>query len=386
MSNLPFYEFNVPTKIISGLGSVNKLPEIVRSFGDNVLLLTGKNSVRQTGLLDRLQTLISSTNELRLTLFDRIDPEPECSIVNEAIAAAKEKGCDVVVGVGGGSVLDVAKVSAVLINKEGTVEQYVAGKEIIFPGIPCICIPTTAGSGSEVTPSAVFIDTKRGVKESIRHNYIHPQFAIIDAELTLTLPPKITAYSGMDALCQSIEAYVSKGSNTLTDAIAMQSIRLIAHSLKDAFKMGNNVNARQSMLHGSLLSGIALANARMGAVHGIAHPLGVKYHLPHGLVCGLLLPAVMEFNANYTLKYAQVAGLLGGLIRGMDKEKAGWIAIDKIKQLLTDLAFPWKLRDLDVKTEDFPEIARNSMRSGSLKANPRTVTEEDVINILKKAY
>lgn len=387
VAEIKTYEFNLPTKIISGLGSINRLPEIVSSFGDNVLLITGRNSARQTGLLDKLTALLSSTPELRMTLFDQVEPEPACSMVNAAIAVAREKGCDVIIGVGGGSVLDVAKAAAVLANKKGTIDEYMTGKEISFPGIPCICVPTSAGTGSEVTPNAVLIDPRRIVKESLRHHYMYPRVAVIDAELTITLSAKMTAYSGMDALCQAIESYVSRGSNTLTDAIALQSIQLIAQSIRDAYRIGSNVKARQNMLHGALLSGIALANAKMGAVHGIAHPLGLHYHLPHGLVCGILLPAVMEYNINPVAgKYAQVAALLGNLIRALDKEKAAWIAVDKTKQLLADLAFPWRLRDLGVKQEDFAHIAKASMSSGSLKANPRTVTEEDVITILKKAY
>jgi alcohol dehydrogenase class IV len=201
------------------------------------------------------------------------------------------------------------------------------------------------------------------------------------------LPPKLTAYSGIDALSQSIESYVSLGANPLTDAICTQSMRLISGSIREAFKNGQNIQARGNMLHGALLSGMALANARMGAVHGIAHPLGAKYNLPHGLVCGVLLPYVMEFNMNYVSgKYAQVAALLGGLIRGMGKEQASKLAVDKVKQLLAEVAFPWRLRELGVKQEDFAQIAKDSMPSGSLKANPRLVAEEDVLNILKKAY
>ncbi|MDD5132646.1 MAG: iron-containing alcohol dehydrogenase, partial [bacterium] len=222
---------------------------------------------------------------------------------------------------------------------------------------------------------------------SLRHPFIYPKMAIIDAELTVTLPPKLTAYSGVDALCQSMESYVSTGANILTDSIALQSIRLVSMNLRETFKNGSNVQARQNMLYAALLSGIALSNARMGAVHGIAHPLGQKYNLPHGLVCGVLLPYVIEFNLNFaTAKYAAIAGVMGGLLRGLDKERAAKICIDKTKQLLVEVGFPWRLRELGIKPEDFPQLAKDSMPSGSLKANPRVVSEEDVISILKKAY
>ena len=382
-----YYEFHLPTQIISGLGSINRLAEIIRSYGDNVLLITGKNSARKAGQLDKIAQVISGASDIRLSVFDQVDPEPTCDVVNQAVAVAKEKGSDVIVWLGGGSVLDVAKAVAALTNKDGRVEDYMSGADLVFPGVPCICIPTTAGTGAEVTPNSVLIDRHRQVKESLRHSFLYPRTAIIDAELTVSLPPKLTAYSGIDALCQSIESFTSLGANPLTDAISTQSIRLVSNNLREAFKNGQNVPARQNMLHGALLSGMALANARMGAIHGIAHPLGMKYNLPHGLVCGVLLPYVMEFNMNYVSgKYAQVANLLGGLVRGMGKDAASKLALDKAKQILAEVAFPWRLRELGIKQEDFAEIAKKSMPSGSTKANPRIVTEEDVIYILKKAY
>ncbi len=380
-------EFNLPTKIVSGLGSLNNLVGIIRGLGDNVLLITGKKSARQSGLLDRITKIISATSEIRLTVFDQVDPEPACDNINQALAVTREKGCDIVVGLGGGSVIDAAKAVAALANKDGLVEEYMTGRELLFPGVPCIAIPTTAGTGAEVTPNAVLSDRKRQVKESLRHHFLYPQAAIIDAELTVSLPPKLTAYSGIDALCQSIESYVSTGSNILTDAIALQSIRLVSLNLREAFKNGTNINTRQNMMYAALLSGITLSNARMGAVHGIAHPLGQKYNLPHGLVCGVLLPYVIEFNLNFaTVKYAAIAGVMGGLLRGLDKERAAKICIDKTKQLLVEVGFPWRLQELGVKPEDFPQIAKDSLPSGSLKTNPRVVSEEDVISILKKAY
>ncbi|MDD5132601.1 MAG: iron-containing alcohol dehydrogenase, partial [bacterium] len=250
-------EFNLPTKIISGLGSVNTLAGNIRGFGDNVLLITGKNSARQNGLLDRITKNISATSEIRLTIFDRVDPEPSCDNVNQAMAVAKEKGSDIVVGMGGGSVIDVAKAVAALANKDSQVEEFMAGRELLFPGIPCIAIPTTAGTGAEVTPNSVLTDRKRQIKESLRHPFIYPKMAIIDAELTVTLPPKLTAYSGVDALCQSMESYVSTGANILTDSIALQSIRLVSMNLRETCKNGSNVQARQNMLYAALLSCIA---------------------------------------------------------------------------------------------------------------------------------
>lgn len=380
-------EFNLPTKIVAGLGSIKNLASIIRGLGDNVLLLTGKKSARQSGLLERIMKDISATAEIRLSVFDQVDPEPSCDNVNQAVTVAKEKGCDVIVGLGGGSVIDVAKAVAALANKDGQVEAFMSGRELQFPGIPCLAIPTTAGTGAEVTCNSVLIDRTRGVKESLRHPFMYPRIAIIDAELTLTLPPRLTAYSGVDALCQSMESYVSIGANILTDAIALQSIKLVNMNIREAFKTGTNMQARQNMLYAALLSGIALSNARMGAVHGIAHPLGLKYNQPHGLVCGVLLPYVIEFNINFaTGKYAAMAAVMGGLIRGLDKERAAKICVDKTKQLLAELGFPWRLRDLGVKPEDFSQLAKDSMPSGSLKANPRTVTEDDVVSILKKAY
>ena len=381
---LRVYQFNTPTKIIFGWGSLRRLPQIIWNFGNKVLLVTGHTSARKAGILTAVQKMLQE-KKVDITLFNRVEPEPSCDTVNAGVQLAKAENCDVVIGLGGGSVLDVAKAIAGISKTDFPVEEFQTElRHLDKPGLPFIGIPTTSGTGAEVTPNAVLIDNKKKIKQSFYDEYLFAKVALVDPELTMGLPPQITAYSGIDALCQSIESFVSKNSNPLTDAIALESIRLVQQSLLKAYKDEKDKDARIGMSYAALFSGIALTNARMGAVHGIVHPLGVKYHLPHGLLCGLLLPAVMNFNVDIAgAKYAQIAAIFGESVKGLHNIEAGKKAIVKIKQLLAQLQFPPGLRAVRVLEKEFPKIAKSSMPSGSLKANPKRVTEQNVIDILR---
>lgn len=360
-----------------GWGSLEELPRLSKDLGERILLVTGRSAMKRSGILDRVTKLLMDVNQIIL-VFDQVEPEPHWDTVNNGVRLAKDKECQVIIGLGGGSVLDTAKAIAGIANKKTSVEEYQTGQKLEFSGLPYIAIPTTSGTGAEVTPNAVLINKKKGIKKSFRDPLLSAKVAIIDPELTIFLPPKITAYSGMDALCQAIESFVSLGSNPITDNLCLGAIRLIGRSLLKSYRNGRDIQARTDMSYGSVLGGIALFNARMGIVHGIVHPLGVKYGLSHGLLCGLLLPHAMEFNLNVAEeKYNQLAPLLGG------KDAKG--CISRIRELLSNLDFPKSLGELGVKEEDFSDIARESMPSGSLKANPRKVTEKDVIKILRKA-
>lgn len=365
---------------------MQSLTREVKLSGKRVLLVSGRTAMRKLGILDKVVKMLNGAGK-RCILFAQVEPEPCTETVNLGVNLAKKEGCEVVVGLGGGSVLDVAKAIAGIANKVGRVEEFQSGKKLDSPGLPFIAIPTTAGSGAEVTPNAVLINRKEGVKKSFRDPSLSAKVAIIDPELTINLPPRITAYSGMDALCQAIETFVSLGSNPLTDSLCRGAIRLIGRSLIKAYKEGKDLSARIDMSYGSLLAGIALFNARMGVVHGIAHPLGARYGLAHGLLCGLLLPYAMEFNLDVAVdKYAELVLLLGGrpTVTKSTRQAAG-VAISRIRDFLVNLNFPQGLGELGVKEKDFPAIARDSMPSGSLKANPKKVSQGNVIEILKKA-
>lgn len=384
--NFKIYEFNLPTRIIFGWGSLNKLPGILRDLDKKVLLITGRHFAKRSGLLKRIKTLLKGFD---LEIFANVEPEPGCFTVNKAIDFAKEKKSKVIIGLGGGSSIDVAKATAGLANKEGRVEDYLRHKRRWeYPGLGFIAIPTTAGTGAEVTANAVLLDEARMVKESLRDRSLFAKVAIVDPALTVNLPRDLTAYSGMDALSQSMESFVSIGASPLTDGICKESIELIAKNILKVYGNPKDMALRISMSYASLLSGVALSNARMGAVHGLVHPIGAIYKIPHGLLCGLLLPYVMEFNLDVAKeKYAQISPFFRIDLKGLNSEEATRLLIQKIKKLLKKLNFPSNLKELKVKKEDFNRIAEDAiLYSGSLKANPIEVTKKDIIEILNKAY
>lgn len=377
--------FYQPTRIITGVGCFDQLGESARCYGERALLVCGGRAMRRSGTLDRAQTLLGGAG-IVVVIYDRVRGEPTLDIVEEGIALARAKGCQVIIGLGGGSAMDVAKAIAGLLPLPGRVRDYHHGRKIESPGLPFIAIPTTAGTGAEVTKNAVLTDPARGIKASIRDDTWFARVALVDPELTLLLPPSVTASTGGDALCQAIEAYVSIGAMPITDALAMEAIRLLGRSLVRAFQEGQDIEARSDTLYGSLLAGMALANARLGGVHGMAHPLGYRYHIPHGTICGLLLPYVMQYNLAYaTVKYARVAALLGVDTRDMTEEEAARKSVDAVEGILDALAIPRRLAPLGVVADDFEAIIAESLPSGSLKHNPRPLGAEDVRQLLAEA-
>lgn len=376
--------FFVPTKIIFGRDILDRIKELITPYGRRVLIITGKKSMQRVGILDKIKKNLSG---FRIIHFNKINFEPTVEDVDEARKISFKK-VDLVIGLGGGSVLDCAKATAGLLNKKGkTIDYLLEKRKIEKEGLPFVAIPTTAGSGSEVTPNAVLIDNKRKIKMSLRSSYLFAKLAILDPVLTLSLPADLTAYSGMDALSQAIESYVSKGANPFTDALAIEAIRLIGRSIIQVYKDGTNLYLRENMLYGSLLSGIALFNARMGVVHGLAHPLGAIYKLPHGLICGLLLPYAMEFNLKAVAeKYKEVAIALGLKVEDFNPQEASLEAIKKIRYFLKEFKFPKSLKILGVEKKDFSKIIKDSLPSGSLKANPIEVTSKDLRRILECAW
>jgi alcohol dehydrogenase class IV len=283
--------------------------------------------------------------------------------------------------------MDTAKAIAGLHGHPGTVDDYFSGaRQVGGGGLPWIAAPTTAGTGAEVTKNAVLTSPRHEQKSSLRHDAWFAQVALLDPQLTVSAPPQITAACGSDALTQAIEGYTSIGASPVTDALACEAIARIGRSLQQAYRDGQDLAARADMLYGSMLAGMAFANARLGAVHGMAHPLGYRYHIPHGVVCGLLLPYTMAYNAAYTTeKYACVARLLGVDTRGMDADTAAGKAVERARELVASVGIPNHLSGFGVREADFPAIIKGSLPSGSLKHNPRPLEATDVRAILTAA-
>ncbi|MBN1284375.1 MAG: iron-containing alcohol dehydrogenase [Anaerolineae bacterium] len=361
-----------PVEVITGAGCFKELPQVVARFGAHALVIRSPRAPDATALLDMAGVGVVEADPLR--------GEPTLDYVEAARALARREGVEVVVGVGGGSPMDAAKAVAGLFPHAGPVHEYHTGaRKVPGGGLPFVAVPTTAGSGAEVTKNAVLTDPARGVKESLRHDGWFARAALVDPELTYSAPPDVTAASGSDALCQAIEAYVSTGAMPVTDALAKEAIARIARALPVACAQPQDAVARADMLYGSLLAGLALSNARLGGVHGMAHPLGVRFNLPHGLICGLLLPYVMEYNIEHARrKYEHVAILLG-----VGGAEAG---IARVRRLLEKINIPLRLRDVGVDRAQFPAIVVESLPSGSLKHNPRKLGAEDVTAILEAAW
>ena len=367
--------FSTVGKLVFGAGRVRDIGAETAKLGSHVLLVTGKGFLERSGHLAEITGYLSEAG-LKIVTFADVPPEPTIDVAEAGIAKAREYGCDVVAAVGGGSAIDVGKTIAALAVAPASVGEYFHGRAIEGNGLPFIAVPTTAGSGAEVTQNAVLTDARGGVKASIRSSYMLADVTIVDPELMLTLPPVTTAYSGMDALCQAIEAFVSKGANPLTDALAEDASARLIEYLPQAYAHGDDLDVRTEVALGSLMSGIALANARLGLVHGMAHPLGVLTGLPHGLICALLLPDVIRYNLPVSAgKYARLARRIGLADAGS--------LLTAVERLNKDMHIEERRPELRTSQDKWPQIISQTLASGSSKSNPRSVTAEDVEKILE---
>jgi alcohol dehydrogenase class IV len=379
-------EYYLPTRVISGVGCLGALGQRTVAFGSRAMLVCGTHSLRASGQLDRARGLLQEV-DVTLVVYDAVAGEPTLDIIQAGLDLARRSQAEVVVGIGGGSAMDTAKAIAGLYTHPGIVDDYFGkARQVSGGGLPWIAVPTTAGTGAEVTKNAVLVSRNHEAKSSLRHDAWYADFALVDPEMTLTAPPHVTAASGADALTQAIEAYTSIAASPVTDALAEQAIARIGRSLVRAHQDGSDLDARADMLYASTLTGMAFANARLGGVHGMAHPLGYRYHIPHGAVCGLLLPYAMSYNLEYAqAKYASVARLLGAAVDGLDTGTAAERAVERVRDLFAAIDIPVHLRSFGVEEADLPSVAEESMSSSSLKHNPRPLSAEDVQAILKTA-
>jgi alcohol dehydrogenase len=294
----------------------------------------------------------------------------------------------VIVGLGGGSSLDISKVTSVMLANEGPIEKYFGMVLVPKPGVPLILIPTTAGTGSEMTSICVLSDTKNKVKRGIVSEHMFARAALLDPKLTLALPPRVTAMTGMDALVHAIESFVGVRASVFTDTLNLQAIRLVASNLRLAYASGANLAARENMLYASCLAGMAFSNTQNGLDHALALAIGGKFHLPHGLLTAFIIPWVMEYNliANPG-KYIRIAEAFGERTKHLPEIQAARLAVKAVKSLLDDLGISYKLSSYGVPRDEFPALAKATVGAVRLISNnPRTVSEADVIGILEANY
>jgi alcohol dehydrogenase class IV len=381
------FEFKTANRIIFGAGVLQQVGQGVRHIGRRALVVTGSNPQRAEKLLANL-----AASGVAATTF-AVTGEPEITTIEQGVAFAKAENCGLVISLGGGSVIDAGKAIAAMMTNEGALLDYLeiigGGKALAKATAPFFAIPTTAGTGAEVTRNAVLASPEHKVKVSLRSPHMVPAAAVVDPELTYDLPPGLTATTGMDALTQLIEPYVCLRANPLTDSFCMEGIHRAARSLREAVFNGQNKAAREDMSVASLFGGLALANAGLGAVHGFAGPIGGMFPAPHGAVCAALLPHVMAANLralrerderSFALRrYYRVAALLTG-----NPSATADAGVEWVQKLVADLPVP-KLGAYGIREEHVADIVPKAAQASSMKANPIVLTPEELAATLRLA-
>jgi alcohol dehydrogenase len=373
------FSFELSTRIEYGPGAALKLGDCLEELGAGNILLVTDDGVRDAGLLTPLTEVLASAG-IRWQLFDGVAPNPKDDDVENGACAGRAAGVDAVVGVGGGSPIDCAKAIAVLIHHEGKVRDYEQGDRITEKTLPLVAVPTTAGTGSEVTYGAVITDTRERYKFTVKSRHTAPRIALVDPRMTVTMPPALTAATGMDALTHAIEGYTATVAEPLADAAALHAIELIAAHLETAVRDGDDLEARAGMLLGSLLAGIAFSHADVGAVHCIAEALGALYDAPHGVCNAVVLPEMMAYNLDYCRqRYARVAAAMGLEVK--DAGAGARLAVAGVRKLAEKVGLP-PFTSLGFREADFEEIAVKSVMNGSNPSNPRPMAKEDYLEVL----
>jgi alcohol dehydrogenase len=380
------YEFRGAARYILGVGALSRLGEEAAAYGQNILLVADP-VLAEVGVEDRVMDALTQSGA-SVTVYKDFYHEPEADQADEAAGLARKNDCQAVIGLGGGSAMDLAKAAAVLATNDGRAEEYIGVGLVPKPGLPTIMLPTTAGTGSEVTWTAVFTMRAKKAKGGINSPYLYPNLALLDPVLTMTTPPDITAQTGMDALCHAVESFTSVKANPISDLLAREAISLIGRYLPIAYADGRNMEARENMLRASLFAGMGLANAGVTAVHALSYPLGAVYGVPHGLANAMLLPYVMNFNClGSPDKFAEIAVLLGEEVGSLSKREAAKLAGMVVMDLMSDLDFPESLEDLDIAQEDLPDLADKAMNlQRVLDNNPRMMDRDDALFIYEEAF
>lgn len=377
-------DFQTTRRILCEPGSIQKLPALARELGISRALVVTDHGIFQSALHERATGALRM-GDVSFAVEHNVVADPPEAVVLEAVTKARALKIDGVIGFGGGSSMDVAKVIATLVPSRQSIAQIYGVGNVRGNRLPLIQVPTTAGTGSEVTPIAI-ITTGETTKTGIVSPQLLPDVALLDAELTVGLPPHVTAATGIDAMVHAIEAYTSKiKKNTYSDLLAREALRLLSSHLVTAVKQGDNLAARQSMLYGAMLAGQAFANAPVAAVHALAYPLGGHYHISHGLSNSLMLPHVLRFNMPVAEKrYAELCGLIPSA-NGM--APSGEKFVDTLMGLISETGIPHTLKAVNVPRADLPMLARDAMLQQRLLVNnPREITEADALRLYEEAW
>jgi alcohol dehydrogenase len=379
------FMFGIPSFVHFGEGVSAKLGELAAGMGAKKAFVVYDKGVKAAGIVEGLVASLTAAG-IEAIEYDGVLPNPPDTQVEDAAFIARSAEVDVIVAVGGGSSIDSAKAINILLTNPSPINQYDGINTVQVPGKPLIAIPTTAGTASEVTAFSIVTDTARKKKMVIGGQFVGATIALADPLLTVGMPPKITASTGLDALTHAIEAYVSKGAMIPTDVLALKAIELICANIVTATRDGANIQARSAMLLGSMMAGFAFTNAVLGLVHSIAHPLSVHGNLPHGVANAIGLPFVMEYNMPAApSRFRDIAVAMGIDVTGMDDAAAARAAVEQVKQLNVELEIP-TLKECGITRDMFDRLAEDALKEISTLFNPRDPSKEDILAILEKAY
>lgn len=388
---MAIHKVEMPSELYYGPDSLSKVGEAAAQFGDKVLLVSD-SIMEELGYVEKVTDLVKE-NGGEVFPYLEANSEPTDVFVDDALAILKENNCDTIVSIGGGSCIDTAKAVAVVATNGGYIGDYMGGKTIAEKDpVPLITIPTTAGTGSEVTNVTVITNTKEDIKMMIKQHAFLPKVAIVDPNLTMTAPDKVTAATGMDAFCHAVESYISNIAHPMTKTFSLEAMDLILNNIQTAFDEGDNVDARTNMSLAAMEAGIAFSNASVTLVHGMSRPIGAMFHIPHGVSNSMLLPAVLEFSRDEALdELADIAKLFlpEEEAESLSKEELADATIKKVKDLSNHLNIP-NLKTWGVDEEEFEKVldkmATDALDSGSPGYNPRVPSHEEIVELYRTCY
>jgi alcohol dehydrogenase len=379
------YTYKMPTELFCGRGAAGKVGEKALELGGTKAFVVTDKGVVGAGLLSVIEDSLKSVN-ISYVVFDEVESDPSIEMVASGTELLKEAGCNIVLGIGGGSSMDVGKAVAAMATNPGKIFDYVGIDKIKNEGLPYIAIPTTSGTGSEATYWSVLTDKKRNFKTGVGGWKMMPTLAVLDPLLTKSLPPKVTAITGMDALTHAIESYVSKSTQPISEGLTIHAMKIIVRSLRKAVANGDDIDAREDMIMGSLIAAMAFNVTRLGLAHALSSPLGAKLNIPHGLVNAVLLPHVMEFNlVAAPEKYIEIAKIFGEDVDNLPQMEAAYKSVEAVKKLMRDIDLSQGFEGFGLTEESLRPIAEEAHTSGNVAVNPRKSTVEDLINITNRA-
>ncbi|SFM19017.1 iron-containing alcohol dehydrogenase [Salibacterium qingdaonense] len=377
------FEYELPTEICFGLKSLQKLPEKVEKYNGSRIFVISDPGVKDAGILEKVTDQLSNIPHEE---FWDIEREPDVKTIRKIQDKINDFNADLVIGVGGGSAQDAAKAVAIMATNEGDITEYAGLDKVPNAGLPTICIPTTAGTGSEATIWTVMSDKENNKKFGVGGKLIAPTVALCDPELTVSLPASITASTGVDALTHALESFVNKATQPISEALSRESMRLISKSLRQAVHQGDNIEARYDMLLGSTIAATAFNPTRLGLAHALCMPLGGKFKVPHGTANAILLPQVMKYNlAGNAERYKEIAEIFGENTENLPLHEAAELSVKAIRKLNKDVGIPTGLSEFGVTENDLDYIAEGAIGSDNVDVNPKKPIIEDLKQIVRNS-